>query len=74
VISFDEKGRRASAPSTAAAGHRAAGRSATAGVAVAEHIRHRNSPAERARGKLEAAKRHQRRTGRNTPTTFKLAA
>jgi transposase len=36
------------------------------GYALADHVRHRNSPAERARRKLEAAKRHQRRTAKTT--------
>jgi hypothetical protein len=41
-------------------------------VALADHVRLRNSPAERARRKIEAAKRRQRRatkptTGSNSP-------
>jgi transposase len=36
------------------------------GHALAEHVRHRNSPAERARRKLEAAKRRERRTAKTT--------
>jgi transposase len=36
------------------------------GHALADHVRYRNSPAERARRKLEAAKRHQRRAAKTT--------
>jgi transposase len=36
------------------------------GYALAEHVRHRNSPAERERRKLEAAKRRQRRAAKST--------
>lgn len=36
------------------------------GHALAQHVRHRNSPAERERRKLEAAKRRQRRTVKTT--------
>jgi transposase len=36
------------------------------GYALAEHVRHRNSPAERERRKLEAAKRRQRRAAKTT--------
>ena len=36
------------------------------GFALADHVRHRNTPAERARRKIEAAKRRQRRTGKTT--------
>ncbi len=43
------------------------------GYALADHIRHRNSPAERERRKLDAAKRHQRRAAKAT-TKLKLAA
>jgi len=43
------------------------------GYALATHVRHRNSPIERERRKLEAAKRRQRRAAK-TPTTLKLAA
>ncbi len=43
------------------------------GSALAEHVRYRNSPAERARRKLEAAQRRQRRTAKTT-TELKLAA
>ena len=43
------------------------------GVALAEHVRHRNSPAERERRKIEAAKRLQRRAAK-TSTELKLAA
>jgi transposase len=43
------------------------------GYALADHVRHRNNPAERERRKLEAAKRRQRRTA-NTTTELKLAA
>jgi transposase len=43
------------------------------GHALADHIRHRNSPAERARRKLEAEKRRHRRTAK-TRTELKLAA
>src|SRR5213595_2371984 len=41
------------------------------GYALADHVRHRNSPAERARRKLEADKRRQRRAA---TTELKLAA
>jgi transposase len=41
--------------------------------ALADHVQHRNSPAERQRRKLEAAKRAQRRAAA-TPTKLKLAA
>ena len=34
------------------------------GHALADHIRHRNSPAEREQRKLEAAKRHKRRAAK----------
>ncbi len=43
------------------------------GHALADHVRHRNSPAERERRKLEAAKRRQRRAA-TTNTELKLAA
>ena len=43
------------------------------GYALADHIRHRNSPAERERRKIEAAKRRQRRATKAT-TELKLAA
>jgi len=43
------------------------------GHALAEHVQHRNSPAERARRKLEAAQRRERRAAR-TNTELKLAA
>jgi len=43
------------------------------GHALAEHVRHRNSPAERERRKLEAARRRQRRAAK-TPSQLKLAA
>jgi len=43
------------------------------GYAFADHVRHRNSPAERARRKLEATKRRQRRAAKTT-TKLKLAA
>ena len=43
------------------------------GHALAEHVRHRNSPAERERRKLEAARRRQRRAAKN-PSQLKLAA
>jgi transposase len=36
------------------------------GYALADHVRHRNSPSERARRKLEAAKRRQRRAARTS--------
>jgi transposase len=36
------------------------------GHALAEHVRHRNSPTERARRKLEAAKRRKRHTAKTT--------
>lgn len=36
------------------------------GFAMADHIRHRNSPAERQRRKIEAAKRRQRRAAKTT--------
>ncbi len=43
------------------------------GFALADHVRHRNSPAERERRKIEAAKRRQRRAVK-TPSDLKLAA
>ena len=43
------------------------------GYALAAHVRHRNSPAERERRKIEATKRRQRRAAKTT-TTLKLAA
>ena len=43
------------------------------GYALAAHVRHRNSPAERAQRKIDAAKRRQRRAAK-TPTRLKLAA
>jgi transposase len=43
------------------------------GRALAEHVRHRNSPAERERRKVEAAKRRQRRAAK-TISALKLAA
>src|SRR5712691_4402011 len=43
------------------------------GFALAEHIRHRNSPAERERRRIEAARRRQRQAA-NTTTKLKLAA
>ncbi len=43
------------------------------GYALADHVRHRNSPDERARRKLEAARRRERRTAETT-TELKLAA
>jgi len=43
------------------------------GYALADHVRHRNSPAERERRKLEADKRRQRRAAKTT-TELKLAA
>jgi transposase len=43
------------------------------GHALADHVRHRNSPAERERRKLEAAKRRQRRAAK-TAIPLKLAA
>lgn len=43
------------------------------GYALADHVRYRNSPAERARRKLEAAQRRQRRAA-NATTELKLAA
>lgn len=43
------------------------------GHALAEHVRHRNSPEERARRKLEAAKRRERRAAKTT-TELRLAA
>ena len=42
-------------------------------VALADRVRHRNSPAERARRKIEAARRRQRRTAK-TDTDLKLDA
>ena len=42
------------------------------GYALAEHVRYRNSPAERERRKLEAAKRRQRHAAKTT-TELKLA-
>ncbi len=44
------------------------------GFAMAEHIRHRNAPEERAERKLEAEKRRQRRATRQPIETLKLAA
>lgn len=43
------------------------------GHALADHVRHRNSPEERARRKLEAAKRRERRAAKAT-RRFKVAA
>lgn len=43
------------------------------GHALAEHVRHRNSPAERERRKIEAAKRRHRRAAKST-TELRLAA
>jgi transposase len=43
------------------------------GHALAQHVQHRNSPAERARRKIEAAKRRDRRATK-TDRTLKLAA
>jgi transposase len=43
------------------------------GYALADHVRHRNSPAERERRKLEAAKRRERRAAKPT-TKLELAA
>jgi transposase len=43
------------------------------GHALANHVRHRNSPAERERRRIEAAKRRERRTGR-IHAELKLAA
>jgi transposase len=43
------------------------------GYALADHVRHRNSPAERERRKTEATKRRQRRAAQTTTDT-KLAA
>jgi hypothetical protein len=43
------------------------------GHALAEHVRHRNSPSERERRKLAATKRRQRRAA-NTASQLKLAA
>jgi transposase len=43
------------------------------GSALADHVRHRNSPAERERRKLDAAKRRQRRAAKAT-TELNLAA
>lgn len=43
------------------------------GYALTAHVQHRNSPAERARRKLEAAKRRERRAAKTT-TALKLAA
>ena len=43
------------------------------GLALAEHIRHRNSPAERERRKIEAARRRQRRAAKAN-NELKLAA
>jgi transposase len=43
------------------------------GHALAEHVRHRNSPAERERRKIEAARRRHRRAVK-TATEFELAA
>jgi transposase len=43
------------------------------GHALADHVRHRNSPAERERRKLEAATRRERRAAKST-NTLRLAA
>ncbi len=43
------------------------------GHALADHVRHRSSPAERERRKLEAARLRQRRAAKN-PTELRLAA
>ena len=43
------------------------------GYALADHVRHRNSPAERARRKIEAETRRQRRAAK-TAARLKLAA
>ncbi len=43
------------------------------GHALADHVQHRNSPAERERRKIEAARRRQRRAAKTT-TDLKLAA
>ena len=43
------------------------------GYALAEHVRHRNSPAERARRKLEAARRRERRAAKGA-ASLALAA
>ncbi len=43
------------------------------GYALAEHVRHRNSPTERARRQLEATRRRKHRTAKAT-NTLKLAA
>jgi len=43
------------------------------GYALAEHVRHRNSPAERERRKIEATNRRERRAAKTT-TKLKLAA
>ncbi len=43
------------------------------GHALADHVRHRNSPAERERRKLEAATRRERRAAK-TNNNLKLAA
>ena len=44
------------------------------GLAMAEHIRHRNTPQARAERRLEAEKRRQRRASRRTIETLELAA
>jgi hypothetical protein len=43
------------------------------GYALAEHVRHRNGPAERERCKLEPTKRRERRAAKTT-SPLKLAA
>ena len=43
------------------------------GYALADHVRHRNSPAERELRKIEATKRRERRSA-NTTSELKLAA
>ena len=43
-------------------------------LAMAEHIRYRNTPEARAQRRLDAEKRRQRRASRQTPATLKLAA
>ncbi len=44
------------------------------GVAMAEHIRHRNTPEARAERKAQAEKRLQRRAARQATKTLRLAA
>jgi hypothetical protein len=44
------------------------------GLAMAEHLRYRNTPGARAERRIDAEKRRQRRAGRQAARTLKLAA